>query len=320
MKILILRFSSIGDIILTSPIVRCVKNQIKDVELHFATKANFKSLIEHSPYIDKVWSLDNDDLALLIAQLKEENFDIVIDLHKNYRTQRIKNALNSKWYSFDKLNVKKWIYTGLKINLMPNKHIVDRYFEGIEKMGVKNDFYGLDYFIPDSTHLDEALPEQYNVFAIGGTYPTKRLPNDGIIHICKSSRKPIVLIGGKEDIDNAEEIEGSIGYNIINLCGKLTIHQSALVIKNALKVLTHDTGMMHIAAAFHKEILSFWGNTTPSLGMYPYQPDPASKIFEVKGLSCRPCSKLGKQKCPKKHFNCMRLIDIDAVQNELLNQ
>lgn len=320
MKILILRFSSIGDIILTSPIVRCVKNQIKDAEVHFATKASFAGFVSPSPYIDQVWKLQNNQYNEFIADLKRQNFDLILDLHKNLRTKKIIRDLGVESLTFDKLNIKKWIYTTAKINLLPEKHIVDRYFEGIASTGVKNDYHGLDFFIPADTKLPFELPKKYNVFAIGGTYFTKRLPNDQIIAICKSSPIPMILIGGKEDSENGAEIVGSIGPNVVDLIGQLSIPQSAQIIESANMVLTHDTGMMHIAAAFHKKILSFWGNTTPELGMYPYQADPASKIFEVKGLSCRPCSKLGKSQCPKKHFNCMNLIDVDAVQKELLHQ
>jgi ADP-heptose:LPS heptosyltransferase len=145
MKILIIRFSSIGDIILTTPVVRCLKTQLDDVEIHYATKQNFKSIFEENPYIDKMHYLSGG-LRDFIAGLKKEKFDYVIDLHHNLRSRIIKTALGVKSYSFNKLNWEKWLFVNLKINKLPNVHIVDRYLDTIKNLGVKNDSLGLDYF------------------------------------------------------------------------------------------------------------------------------------------------------------------------------
>ena len=97
------------------------------------------------------------------------------------------------------------------------------------------------------------------------------------------------------------------------------MEQSASIVKNAKSILTNDTGLMHIAAAFHKNIVSVWGNTVPELGMYPYLPKEKEKchIVECKDIKCRPCSKLGFKNCPKKHFRCMMEIDCDAIVERL---
>src|SRR6187431_504279 len=128
MKILILRFSSIGDIVLTTPVIRCLKKQLPGVEIHYATKNVFKGILENNPYVNKVHTL-SVSTSDLIKELKAEKFDIVIDLHKNLRTTKIKWALGAKSYSFDKLNIKKWLFVNWKFKVMPDKHIVDRYIE-----------------------------------------------------------------------------------------------------------------------------------------------------------------------------------------------
>jgi len=122
-------------------------------------------------------------------------------------------------------------------------------------------------------------------------------------------------LGGKEDFEKGERISNSIGENVFNACGKFNINQSASLVKQAKKVITNDTGLMHIAAAFRKDIISLWGNTIPEFGMFPYMPGDENKshILEVKDLSCRPCSKLGYKSCPKKHFDCMQKIDVDEI-------
>jgi ADP-heptose:LPS heptosyltransferase len=323
-KILIMRFSSIGDIVLTSPVVRCIKQQVKDAEVHFVTKENYLATIEYNPYIDKKIYLKND-LSSLLKELKGENYDYIIDLHNNIRTFRIKLQLGVKSFSFDKLNIEKWLLVNLKINKLPKVHIVERYLETVKSLGVKNDLMGLDYFLPNdliSLSKDDfknilQIPFeqfQYVAFAIGAQHSTKRLPTEKIIALCKKISKPIILLGGKEDAERAEEIITVVDTNIYNACGKLSLHQSAAIVKYAELVITHDTGLMHIAAAFNKKIISVWGNTVPEFGMYPYfKNNKPSEIFEVKGLNCRPCSKIGFDKCPKGHFNCMNKIDIEKI-------
>ncbi len=197
---------------------------------------------------------------------------------------------------------------------MPAIHIVDRYMETVEQLGIKNDGKGLDYFIPPSDEITIAsLPKShqsgYIGFVIGAKHFTKQLPTEKIISICKKINQPIILLGGNEDKERATIIENAIGATIYNACGKYNLNQSASLIKQATKIITHDTGLMHIAAAFKKEIISVWGNTVPAFGFSPYLPDAKSKIVEVKNLSCRPCSKIGYEKCPKVHFKCIMLID-----------
>ncbi|AFK05220.1 glycosyl transferase family 9 [Emticicia oligotrophica DSM 17448] len=306
-KFLILRFSSIGDIVLTTPVPRCIKKQYPEAEVHFATKQNFKVLVENNHYIDQYHLLGNS-LNELIRQLKSENFDYIIDLHNNLRTSIIKLRLFSvKSISFDKLNFEKWLLVNLKINRMPNVHIVERYLKTVESLGITNDLEGLDYFIPEKDIVNIEKP--YVAFAIGGQHATKKLPTKKIIDICSKINCKIVLLGGKEDIPVALEIENALGKQIFNACGKYNLNQSASLVQQSEYLITHDTGLMHIAAALKKKTISIWGNTVPEFGMYPYLTE--HKIIENKNLSCRPCSKIGYKQCPKGHFKCMNELEIE---------
>ncbi len=317
-KVLIIRFSSIGDIVLTSPVIRCLKTQVKHIEIHFLTKKSFLSALNENPYLDKIHCLENSTKEL-IEDLKKENYDFIIDLHNNIRTKSVKIKLGKPAFSFKKLNIEKWLLVNLKINKMPEIHIVDRYLETIAPFGAVNDNKGLDYFIAKTDELEpKSLPpshqNEYIAFVIGGQHATKRLPLEKIISICHKIEIPIILLGGKEDLAMAEKIEAECGTEkIYNACDKYSLNQSAGIVKQAKKVITHDTGLMHIAAAFKKDILSVWGNTVPAFGMYPYLAGENSKITEVKNLSCRPCSKIGYDKCPKGHFKCMNLIDEQEI-------
>ena len=356
-KILILRFSSIGDIVLTTPVIRSLKMQFEQVhseklELHYATKASFESVLKYNPYLDKIHLLEKkQSISDFISLLKKEKFDFIIDLHKNLRTSIIKFRLSAKAYSFNKLNFEKWLYVNLKKNKMPNRHIVERYMDTLKPLGItleederqsevenkknkeKNkEVVGLDYFLGEEDHFEtDWLPKShqkgYIAFAIGGAHNTKKLPLKRMIELCDKINKPIVLLGGKDDMENgqaifdffekdrdtfeSQEAIEKLGKKtrIFDGCGKLTLGQSASLIKQSKVVFSHDTGLMHIAAAFKKKIYSIWGNTTPSLGMYPYKTEFV--IFENNKISCRPCSKIGFDTCPKGHFKCMNNIVFD---------
>lgn len=320
MKVLIVRFSSIGDIVLTTPVIRCLKKQIENIEIHFLTKNYFYSVIENNPYIDKIYTI-NSEIKTIIPQLKEEEYDYIIDLHNNLRTNIVKNKLKTKSYSVNKLNFKKWLLVNLKINIMPKIHIVDRYMQTVAKLGVVNDGEGLDYFILEDKKIDlSVLPVTHQKgfigFVIGGKHATKVLPEEKVISICNKINKPIILLGGKEDNAMGKNIVKACGDNVYNSCGEFSLGQSAYLISIADKIITNDTGLMHIASAFRKPIVSVWGNTVPDFGMYPYLPEKdkqLSLIVQNNTLKCRPCSKIGYAKCPKKHFNCMKTIDEKAI-------
>lgn len=309
--------SSIGDIVLTTPVIRCLKQQINHVELHFLIKKSFLPVIEHNPYISRIHVYDGD-LKQIIQSLKNENFDFVVDLHKNIRSRRIINALKVPFASFPKLNFKKWLLVNYNINILPDSHIIDRYFKAVQSLSVVNDGAGLDYFIPDkdeikANDLPEGVFSNYIALVVGGAHFTKQIPVSKAVDICNLFSDPVIVCGGMSDYEKAVEIVSQSNGTVINACGKYNLNQSASLIKNAKKVITSDTGLMHIAAAFQKPIFSLWGNTVPEFGMYPYMPQhpERSKILEVKRLRCRPCSKIGYKKCPRKDFMCMMDMKID---------
>ncbi len=321
-KILVIRFSSIGDIVLTTPVVRCLKQHFK-AEIHYLTKQQFAPLLEANPHIDRIFTIKKN-VSEVLPELRLEGYDCVVDLHKNLRTLQVRLGLffKPKWLAFNKLNFEKWLLTTFKINRLPTGHIVDRYLQTVAPLGVKNDGLGLDFFQSnDSAGTDcppptAELPTRFIVFAIGAQFQTKRLPTKKIIEICQQIQQPIVLLGGKAEADEGGIIAEQSGRHVTNLCGKLSLQESAEVLRRASLVITHDTGMMHIAAAFQQKILSIWGNTVPALGMSPYygsaNPD-RNTSFEVAGLPCRPCSKIGHQACPKGHFRCMNEQDIEKI-------
>lgn len=325
MKLLVIRFSSIGDIVLTTPVVRCIKQQKPDTVVHYLTKASFRPLLANNPHIDKLFYLE-DDLNNVIEELKREKYDYIIDLHHNIRTAKVKRALKVKSLSFNKLNIRKWLLVNFKLKkIMPDKSIVERYLETVKSLGIKNDGLGLDYFIPytklKSTDIPMSHWAGYIGCVIGGSYNTKKLPVAKWKEFLQQIPYPVILFGGAEDREEGEEIALIDSVKIYNSCGKFTINESAYLIKHARVVVSNDTGLMHIAAAFQKDVFSLWGNTSPEMGMFPYYGgnnlksivSQKSIIFENIELSCHPCSKIGYAKCPKGHFKCMNNLDMTVL-------
>lgn len=323
MKILIVRFSSIGDVVLTTPVVRCLKQQIPNSTIHYITKNNFRSILEDNPNIDKLITIKSS-IKEVIIDLKKEKYDFIIDLHKNVRTLALKQQLKAPSRSFPKMNLEKWLLVKFKINKMPNVHVVDRYFETVKQLGVKNDFLPCDFYLSPTSNVDIqsafGIQTPFIAIAIGAQFATKKLPLKKLIEIITPLQQPIILVGGPMDAELATQLTTTFPEkNIRNACGQFSLQQSASIVKQASVLLTNDTGLMHIASCFETPIVSVWGNTVPALGMYPYFPknQNAYSIHEVTGLNCRPCSKIGFKTCPKGHFNCMNQQNSLAISQDV---
>src|SRR3569833_1403489 len=237
MKFLIIRFSSIGDIVLTTPVIRCLKKQVVTAEVHYLTKASFRPVLAGNPYIDKIHLLQ-DNWDALMEELRREDYDYVIDLHHNVRTLKVKKALGKVAFSFDKLNVPKWLYTNFKWNRMPDVHIVERYMDTLRSFGVRNDGQGLDYFIPAA---DEVKPNDiptahqagYIGVVIGAALATKQLPLHKLKELCTMLQHPLILLGGPEDAAIGQQVAAIDPIRIYNACGKFNLNESAGLVRQA---------------------------------------------------------------------------------------
>ncbi len=323
MRLLFIRFSSIGDIVLTTAAVRCAKNQMPGVEIHFLTKLSMKDLVIGNPNIDQCHFLD-ENIDQTIAALKEIPFDYIIDLHHNIRTWKIKKALGVPAFSYKKLSIQKWLFAKLQLNFLPKTHVCDRYIDTLQHFKVKNDGKGLDYFFPKDYSFKAAnLPTSHQAgfiaFVIGASYFNKKMPVQKWVELAKQMNKPIVLIGGKDDITSANEIAVAVPEFIYNATGKFDLKESASIIQMAQVVVSHDTGFLHVAAAFKKTTIAIWGATSPALQFEAYYPKGSTTPHYnsiVPSLTCQPCSKQGDNKCPQGHFACMRLQNINMIASK----
>jgi ADP-heptose:LPS heptosyltransferase len=315
--------------VLASPVLRCLKKQLPSAEVHFLTKLSFKMVTASNPYVDKFFYYDND-LDRVIQQLKKEEYDYVIDLHNNFRSNKVKRNLRKRSFTIDKLNVEKFFLTRFHINFMPGIHITKRSLDTVKSFGVKDDGMGLDYFIPDSDKVSEDdLPTShlagYVAVVIGASYKTKKLPVHKLEALCSKISLPVILLGGKQDFEIGRIVSGIDPIKIYNACGKFNLNESADLVRRSLLVISHDTGLQYIASAFKKPTLAIWGSTSPKLDVEPFYGDIFLKNFHKKiyenilvpNLWCQPCSKYGRKKCPLGHFNCMEKQNIDLIAKKV---
>ena len=312
-KILIVRFSSIGDIILTTPLVRCLKLQL-NATVHYLTKEKYSNLLIRNQNIDKLILLNEN----LTSDLKKENYDLVVDLHNNIRSYKIKKSINALTYTISKNTFKRYLLIYFGINLL-NNHIVDRYFNTVKKINVINDDKGIDYDIDAKNDINFNINQQYITWCIGGSYIQKRLSIKQIVEVIKKIDLPIVLLGGDEERSSALEIINQINSDkIYNFCGESTIDQSAYLIKNSKLFLTNDTGLMHIATSFAVPIIAFWGCTKPTLGFSAYR--PKAKVYDIiSDISDIPCSKHGSY-CRFSKTGCIKKISSNEIYNEVVKE
>jgi len=315
MRLLFIRFSAIGDIVLASPALRCAKQQIPGVEIHFLTKKSMKAVTEANTYVDHFHYFEND-LTATIQELKAFSFDYIIDLHKNLRSLRIRKALGVPYLSYNKLSVEKFLLTKFGVNRMPERHISLRSVDTLAPLGVSYDGKGLDYFVPSGTSEPSFFPGGYVALVIGASYFTKKLPLESLKVVCSQIPYPIVLVGGKEEKAVGDELALLDPARIVNTCGAYSLHESALIVSKAREVISHDTGMLYIACAFDKNVIAIWGATSPALQVEPLMPaESSARVFQsiVPDLSCQPCSNFGTKTCPKGHFDCMKKQDLSGI-------
>ena len=310
LKILVIRVSSIGDIVLTTPVFRCLKKQL-NAEVDHLVKPAFSKVLSTNEFINN--TLHFGSFRETVKLIREQKYDYIIDLQNNLKSKQLCLFSGAKWHAVNKENWKKWRMVNLKDKSLHVDHIVKRYLAACSALGVVDDKKGLDYPLSSDVLLwCENWLKQCRIgvknfisLVLGAAHHTKQIPEQKLREIIKNLGGTIILIGGKSEFEIGEKLAEDA--NVINTAGQLSIQQSAAILATSKCVVTPDTGMMHIASALQVPIISVWGNTVPLFGMYPYLPEDNNlySSYEVFGLKCRPCSKIGHDSCPEKHFRCM---------------
>lgn len=321
MKILIIRFSSFGDILMTTPIVRCVKKQL-GAQVHFICKAQYAEILQHNPYIDKLYTIAHSYKEVWPA-LKKEQYDLVIDMHKSLRSRILTFRLQAQSVTFYKMTLEKWLYLTFNIDKLDSRHVIERWFEAFEPIGIHNDGEGMDLYVDPLSMIDIGRENKPRVaLVLGGTYPTKRIPVQLANEITTAKDITFYLLGGNDvNVDRIKK-----GPNIKNYVGKISVLQAASIIDQCNLTVSGDTGLMHVSASLGKKMIVVWGSTSPKFGMFPYYANLEKMVYSsvcVEGLNCRPCSKYGRKSCPLGHMNCLNKVSANHVileMNSMLNK
>ena len=316
-KILVIRFSSIGDIVLTTPVVRALSQHFNgQAEIHFLTKHAHAPLLEANPHIHRVHAM-HKTVQEVLPELEACAFDYIFDLHSNIRSRVVKRKLGALSFTVDKQNGRKWLLVKFGIRRKPIEHIVQRYLNTLRAFQCHLDDRGLEYYIPKSTEVSEtmnqATEKPFLVFVLGATHAGKKLKPHQWTELAKRIHHPIVLIGGEQEQEISQAIIQGNPKSIYNFCGEISLHQSAWLISKSALVISGDTGMMHVAAAFQKNIISLWGCTSPELGMSPFKPGEHSVIIEPHNRKKRPCSKLGDRCKYGTEHSCIEQLNLEEV-------
>lgn len=315
-KILVIRLSSLGDVLLTTPVIRSIISSYNTISIDYLVKENFADAVRFNPNINE--TIIYSDSEKLIEQLKENNYDLAIDLHNNFRSQKIQRKLGVPFYKFVKPNIEKFLLVHFKINrLNPVKPIPERYALSIPHLDL--DEKGPELFIPESIQTELNSSEKVVGLCPGAVHFTKRWPIENFadlgIRLANNGYK-IVLLGGFSDRDICNKLSNMIP-NAFDLSNNNDLFQTAAEMKYCKFVVCNDSGLMHTATALKVPVVSIFGSTVKEFGFFPYK--SISKVIENDNLKCRPCTHIGKKKCPKIHFKCMLELTSDLVYKEIEN-
>lgn len=335
-KILILRLSSIGDIVLTSPLVRVLRRRFPRAAIDFVVKADFAPLLEHNPNVDTVHVIEPAEglpgLWQLGRALRDARYDIAIDLHKNFRSRFLVHACRARRvYRYQKHVWRRGLYVKLKLNTMRQAApIYQRYLAAAAELHITDDGVGTELFWSHEHEQEaERAAQQHGIsreqtliaLAPGAGYFTKRWPAEYFAELAVQLAKhysdfALVILGGPQDAEAGRAITNAVaGGKVIDLTGRCSLLASAVFIKRSRLLVANDSGLMHIAEAVKTPVLMLAGSTTRELGFFPQRAH--SRVLENQTLACRPCSHLGYDACPAGHFRCMRELTPELVLAEL---
>ena len=305
-NLLIIRLSSLGDILLASPLVRSIKKKYPEIKIDFILKEEYKEVLTFNPYIFRVleYSTNRYEKKLFLSRLDRNKYDMVVDLQNNFRSAEIKKIINAPSVKFNKSTIDKFLLVKFKINMLKKApQIAVRYAETLDQFQLDGE--GLDLFLP-SDIKPELFEEKILIgFAPGSRHFTKMWPKDNFIELgnkLNGEGFKIVLFGGESDIQSCYEISRKIPDSI-NLCSSNNLYKTAVNMKKCSAIVCNDSGLMHVSSALNIPVLAFFGSTVKEFGFTPY--NCRNIVYENTELGCRPCTHIGRDKCPQKHFKCM---------------
>ena len=315
-NILVIRLSSLGDILLTTPVLRALKRSYPNAEITFLCREEYSEAVEANPNVAQTLKLQiNINEVELNRIIKDKEFDFIADLQNNRRSKNLLKHVKSKIYKFNKPTLKKFLLVNFKINLYRQiQNIPDLYAASIP--GLLLDEEGLDLFIPPEVECPVKEGVRYIGFIPGSKHYTKRWPVEYFIQLGSLLSKygyTILLFGGKSDTEICKNAHSMIKKSI-DLSNDNNLLVTASAMRQCSLIVGNDSGLMHAASAVNGNLITIFGSSVEEFGFAPY--NNGASIIQDLSLRCRPCSHIGKKACPKKHFKCM----IDVTPNILFEK
>lgn len=337
-KILLVRFSSVGDIVLASPVIRVLRKKFPTAQIDFVTRTEYAELVRYNQNLNYTFEFDAETafagLKSLKRRLREERYDLILDLHNSLRSRYLRSVRGAEILTIDKRMYERTMLVKFKKHLYKEVvSVADRYIEPLAKFGIENDGKGLELHIPDEVLFGvsgKIVPLELNRFEkVLGICPfakhfTKRWPLERFaetaIKFINTYDGKVLIFGGPNDTEANGQLVATIAdatpeEYVTSLVGKFSLLESAAAMEYCDAILTNDSGLMHVAAAMKKKIVAIFGSTVREFGFFPVA-DQAS-ILETDYLPCRPCSHIGLGECPEQHFRCMDVITSDQAVNSI---
>jgi heptosyltransferase-2 len=316
-KILVIRLSSLGDILLTTPLNRALKNMNTKLQLDFVLREEYEELLKNNPHINRIYKYTNHkfEKQIVFNSILDEEYDLVIDLQNNIRSKELVRMLKCPVIKFKKNNIKKFLLVRFKINKLKNADPIPIRYANV-LFNISLDEEGLDFFTDNQINSGLNSTDNFIGLCPGAKHFTKQWPKEYFIKLGKkleSEGYKIVLFGGVEEVKTCDEIEKKL-QNVLNLCNT-SILQLGADMKMCKAIYTNDSGLMHLATAVKVPVISIFGSTVKEFGFFPYK--ARSVVLENKELTCRPCTHIGRSSCPEGHFNCMNQVTPDNAFNAL---
>lgn len=312
-KILVIRLSSFGDIVLSFPFITELRKKYTNAEIGFLTKRKFAPLVKMHKDINNILVYEDESNSELKKLIGDNNFDIIFDIHKNIRSVLSTLFQKSNAVRYKKGTFKKLLLVACKINLIKVVVPVYQRYLNTLKEGVKYKYAPSDLIF----NREPVLKDPYILIAPSSKHFTKTLPKEFFAEIIKNfSTEKFIVIGDSSETDKS--ICGyleSVSQNVINYSGRTDFGLLANLIYNSKIVICNDSGVLHLAEALNKKTIAFFGSTVKEFGFFPQL--KSTVVFENKRLNCRPCTHIGKSKCPKKHFKCMQDLNTSEIINKI---
>ncbi|MCX7983434.1 MAG: lipopolysaccharide heptosyltransferase II [Bacteroidetes bacterium] len=329
-NILILRLSSLGDILLSTPLIKNLRKKFPNARIDYVVRKEFADVLRYNPHISNLYIFDAANgfqgLLELKRNFKKVGYDLILDIHNNIRSKILRFGMKGIVKRVNKRVVTRWVLINLKLNIYRSIVPVPiRYLNTVREFQVEIDNEGLEIYIPkDARETVRAVLSDLGSGIVIGICPTakhntKRWLEERFAEVAFRLHEiygaKILLFGAANERNECAEIEEKIlrrsGRIVYNCAGLFTIVETAAAMDLCNLIISNDSGLMHVASALKKKVVAIFGPTVREFGFFPY--NTTSIVLEHVSLKCRPCSHVGLDKCPKKHFRCMREITVEQV-------